>query len=193
MKKHNLLQNNLILIGMMGSGKSTIGQLLAEKLERDFLDTDQLVEELAKQTIAEIITTEGEDRFRRLESQVVLQIASQIDKVIATGGGVVLKPENISRLSKTGMIIFLKASPDVIYERLREDTKRPLLKVTNPLMRIEEIWNERLSLYQTAARLEIQTDMLKPEEVVAEILSELSLYRLSSNKGGKGCGAEIND
>lgn len=193
MEKHNLLQNNLILIGMMGSGKSTIGQLLAEELERDFLDTDQLVEELAKQTIAEIITTEGEDRFRNLESQVVLQIANQMGKVIATGGGVVLRPENIRRLSKAGMIIFLKTSPKVIYERLWGDAKRPLLKVTNPLTKIEEILNERLSLYQTAASLEIETDMLKPEEVVAEILLELSLYRLSSNKGGKGCGAEFND
>lgn len=171
-----MVQNNLVLVGMMGSGKSLIGQLLAEKLGRDFLDTDQLVEELADKTIVELIATQGEEKFRQLESQVVLKVATQTNLVIATGGGVVLKEENVSRLRKKGMIIFLTASPKIICQRLQGDNQRPLLQVEDPQLRIEELLEERLPLYQQAAMLKIETDLLSSEEVVLKILQEIDKF-----------------
>ncbi|MFW6296706.1 MAG: shikimate kinase, partial [Halothece sp.] len=122
MMNQDLLQGlNIFLIGMMGSGKTTIGQRLAQKLEYRFFDTDVLIEQVTKQTINDLFATEGEEGFRAIETQVLQQIASYTRSVIATGGGIILRRTNWGHLQQ-GLIVWLDPPIDLIVERLETDT-----------------------------------------------------------------------
>lgn len=168
---------NIILIGMMGSGKTTVGQLLAARTDYTYIDTDELLTRQTGRSISEIFAADGEAEFRRLESAVILQVTTHEKQVIATGGGVILRLENVAALRQTGVVIFLAATPETLLRRLRGDTHRPLLQGGNPAETLQYLLEERLPLYQGAAHLTVDTDRLTPAEVVEVIQQKIQGWR----------------
>ena len=170
---NNLLQGiNLYLIGMMGAGKTTVGRLLASELGYGFVDTDEVITASAKRSINQIFATEGETEFRRLESEVLSQVSAYTKLTVATGGGIILKRENWSYLHH-GLIVWLDATPELLYNRLKEDTTRPLLQDSDPLLKIRNILQERESLYALAdLRITLQEGE-SPEELANRILTQI--------------------
>ncbi len=147
---------NIVLVGFMGTGKTTIGRELARRLKRPFVDTDRLVESREKMKIAEIFRTRGEEHFRAMENAVIQDVARQEDQVIATGGGVMMNPENVSRLKETGVLVLLEAKPETIFERTEGDA-RPLLSKGQRLDEICRLLESRRSGY-AQADVRVQTD-----------------------------------
>ncbi|RZV48447.1 MAG: shikimate kinase [Acidimicrobiales bacterium] len=136
---------NIVITGFMGTGKTTAGRLLAELLDREFVDTDEVLEQLHG-SITDIFENEGEDAFREMERALAAELAGQDDLVIATGGRMLLDPANVAALTRTGRVFCLVASPEEIYDRLAADDermKRPLLSVADPRQRIGELLAER--------------------------------------------------
>jgi shikimate kinase len=163
---------NIVLIGFMGSGKTVVGKMLSEKLNRKFMDIDRLIEEEQGQTIQEIFSGFGESHFRKLEKDMVSRAVKEGDQVIAAGGGVVLDPENVANLRKNGIIIWLDVSPEAARKRTGGDGSRPLLKVNYPEKTIEELLSFREPLY-SQADFKVETSNLSVEEVTSKILSFL--------------------
>jgi shikimate kinase len=167
------LQNlNIYLIGMMGCGKSTIGQVLAKQIGYRFLDTDTSIERLSKQSINEIFAAVGEEEFRSIESQVLSEVSAYTKLVVSTGGGIVLRQENWGYL-RQGVIVWLDVSLDVLWQRLASDHTRPLLQVPDPQAKLQEILDSRRARYGEAD-LRILIDRERPPlTVVAEILEKI--------------------
>jgi shikimate kinase len=140
---------SIYLIGMMGSGKTTIGKRLAQSLGHGYFDTDALIAQAAQQTIAEIFQSSGEDLFRELETQTLAALSPLLRCTIATGGGIILKPENWGYL-RHGVIVWLDAPVDVLYNRLASDSSRPLLQTGDLRHRLETLDADRRSLYTQA-------------------------------------------
>ena len=170
---NNLLQGiNLYLVGMMGAGKTTVGRLLASELGYGFVDTDEVITASAKKSISNIFAEEGEAEFRQLESDVLSQVSAYTKLAVATGGGIILKRENWSYLHH-GLIVWLDATPELLYNRLKEDTTRPLLQDTNPLLKITNILKERESLYGLAdLRITLQEGET-PEEIAKRVMKQI--------------------
>ena len=170
---NNLLQGiNLYLVGMMGAGKTTVGRLLASELGYGFVDTDEVITASAKKTINKIFAEEGEAEFRLLESDVLSQVSAYTKLAVATGGGIILKRENWSYLHH-GLIVWLDATPELLYNRLKEDTTRPLLQDSNPLLKITNILKERESLYSLAdLRITLQ-ERETPEEIAKRVMKQI--------------------
>ena len=163
---------NLYLIGMMGSGKSAVGRPLAEALGYRFLDADTSVEQVAGKSIPELFASEGEAGFRALEAAVLNQIAAWHSLVVATGGGVVTRPENWGQLHQ-GIVIWLDAPGALLLERLTADpTPRPLLACPDPAARLAELLEERRPLY-AQADLHIVQDGRQPAEVAEQVIRAL--------------------
>lgn len=158
---------NIILLGFMGTGKTSVGKKLAEELGRDFLDIDELIEKESDTSISNIFFNFGEEHFRQLEAEAVKKVSEHKNMVIAAGGGVVLREENIKNLRKNGLLICLSASPEVIIARTRAEKNRPLLDTPYPLETIKELLRFRSSLYARADAT-IDTSGLTVDEVVAE-------------------------
>ena len=171
----NLLKGvNVYLIGMMGSGKSTIGRILAQKLNYRFFDTDVLIEKVAQKTIPEIFATEGETYFRDLETRTLQEVSSYNHSAIATGGGIIQKTVNWGFL-RQGLIVWLDADLDVLVERVSTDTNRPLAG------ELQSLLEKRLPLY-AQADLKVRSDRVKtPEQVVMEIITKIPEKILSQN------------
>ena len=161
---------NLALIGMMGSGKTTCGRLLAQRLGRPFVDCDQQIEERAGRSIPEFFATRGEAAFRELESRVLQELSAQSGLVIATGGGAVLRPENANALRRGGLVIFLARPAEDIYDSLATQ-HRPLAQ--NGRQDFLDTFARRLPLYRAAADLTV-TGFASPEATVDEILTGLA-------------------
>ncbi|MGB3637619.1 MAG: shikimate kinase [Rivularia sp. (in: cyanobacteria)] len=178
---NNLLQGiNLYLIGMMGAGKTTVGRLLASELGYGFLDTDEVITASAKKSINQIFAQEGETEFRQLESDVLSQVSAYTKLTVATGGGIILKRENWSYLHH-GLIVWLDATPELLYNRLKEDATRPLLQDSNPLLKLKNILKERESLYALAdLRITLQEGET-PEEIANRVLAQIP--RVLKNPG----------
>ena len=166
----NLLQGlNIYLIGMMGSGKSTIAKLLAQELNYRFFDTDILITKVAQTTINEIFASKGEEYFRDLEAKVLQEISSNVRSIIATGGGIVIKPENWGYL-RYGITIWLDVNVDTLTQRLANDDTRPLLKEQDLKLKLSSILEQRLCLYQEAdLTIKINSEQT-PEEITSNIL-----------------------
>jgi shikimate kinase len=163
---------NLFLIGMMGAGKSTVGKLLAEQLGYRFFDTDAIIEKSEKRPITDIFATDGETSFRALETEVLAQLSAYTRMAIATGGGIVLERKNWSYL-RHGIVVWLDASAEVLYDRLKDDDSRPLLQSPDPQKTLEVILNQRQPLYaQADLRMTISADDTPPQ-IAARILDTL--------------------
>lgn len=161
---------NIVLIGFMGTGKSTVGKSLAQSLAWDFVDTDCEIGEVTNMSVTDIFRRYGETRFRSEERIVVERLSQQEQIVIATGGGTVLNPQNWNVLAQTGIIIGLYASLDVIFSRIGHKNDRPLLR--GPREAIEKLWSERQACY-AQADFTVDTSQKTIEEVVSEILERL--------------------
>ena len=163
---------NLYLVGMMGCGKSTAGRHLAEQLGYRFLDADSSIEQVAGRSIPELFASEGEAGFRDLEAAVLNQIASWHSLVVATGGGVVTRPENWGQMQQ-GVVIWLDAPDALLLERLSADpTPRPLMQSEDPAQRLAELMGQRRPLY-AQADLHIVQDGRPPDQVAEQILEAL--------------------
>ena len=162
--------HNIVLIGPMGVGKSTVGRLLSSRLGFQFLDTDSLIEERCGANIPWIFDVEGEAGFRQREYQALMELQGRDSTVVATGGGIVVTPDNIPLLKSLGKVFFLTASIDQLVARTSRDKKRPLLQVENPRKRIEELIAARDPLYRQVADHVITTDVKGTKGVVGQIL-----------------------
>jgi len=173
---------NIYLIGFMGSGKSTLGRLLAHRLGREFLDTDELIEERAGKSIAEIFRVEGEAHFRKLETLCITEVAQQKNLVVALGGGAPIREENWEILKNTGLSIYLRVSPKTVLKRTKDDPDRPLIAGKDRKERLERI---RLLLefrepYYSRADIVVENNGDDPQETIEEILRRLKAIWKSS-------------
>ena len=173
------MKNNIVLIGYMGSGKSTIGKKLSVNLGFEFVDTDHCIEAQQDCTISEIFATQGEAYFRELETQYLKKSTETLhEAVVSTGGGIVLREENVKLLQEIGFVIYLRASQEVIYQRVKKDTTRPLLQCENPQEAIAKMLEQRGPIYESAANLIVDTNFQSVDEVVAEIIEQLAQRNL---------------
>ncbi len=174
---------SIILAGFMGTGKTTVGQLLAQRLERPFVDLDARIEERAGKKISAIFAEDGEPRFRELEREAVREIAERRGLVVAVGGGAVIDPANAARLLRGGLLVCLTARPEVILSRVRRETHRPLLEKGDKGRRILELLEQRRARYE-ALPCRVDTSDLAPEKVADRILQ---IFRCggASDRGGR--------
>ncbi len=169
--------HNLALIGFMGSGKSSVGRLLAESLRFDFLDPDTLIETRTGKYVAEIFAAEGEAGFRLHEKKIVAELAGLRKTVISTGGGLGADEDNLASLKHHAFIVCLWASPEKIWHRVRNQTHRPLLRETDPLAKIRQLLAAREARYKQADAL-LNTERRSLKEVAAQVLLQ---YRAASS------------
>jgi shikimate kinase len=165
-------EKHLVLVGLMGAGKTTVGERCAAQLSRSFVDTDRLVEASAGMTVAEIFDQDGEARFRELERTAVADAcASPVPLVIACGGGAVLDAENRRRLRDTAVVVWLRASPAELGARVGRASHRPLLRSGAPAAAtLERLTQLRAPAYEAAAHLTVDTDARSVDDVVALVL-----------------------
>lgn len=168
---------NIILIGMRGSGKSSIGKTIAELAQMEFIDTDQLIEQNAGITIPQIVEQHGWDYFRKLEAETIQALNLQ-NSVVSTGGGVILNPKNTSKLKQLGTIVYLEANPEILAQRTK-NSDRPALKDNLTLeQELAQLLQERQDLYQQAADITINvshnsSDKQKDQQAKAELIIQM--------------------
>jgi len=165
------MTKNIVLIGLMGSGKTTVGKLLAQKLNKKFIDTDEYIENEEKITINEIFSRFGETCFRNLETDTVKKICLSDNQIISTGGGIVEKPENIKILKKKGIVFYLYAPVDELYSRIKNEKNRPLLNNDAPKWALEKLFHKREKLYELCD-FKIDTTGKNVEEITQEIIEK---------------------
>ncbi|NLX62931.1 MAG: shikimate kinase [Tissierellia bacterium] len=176
---------NIVLIGMSGAGKTLVGKYISKILNKEFIDTDDVIINITGKTIDHIFKEYGEDYFRQMEKNTIKEVSSFYNKVISTGGGVVLDKENIRMLKYNGIIFYLSASVDTLYKNLslniRKDDRRPLLKYSKDLMEdIIKLYNNRKNLYISSADYIVNVDGKSYESVGNEIISIFdSIYSCS--------------
>ena len=167
------MTKNIVLIGLMGSGKTTIGKKVAEKLNMKFVDTDELITQKAKKSIKLIFAEDGELFFRDLESEVIEEASRQENIVISTGGGVVLREENIDNLKKNGILFHLFAPAEELFERIKDDSERPLINTENPVKTLKTIQDNR-EIFYGQADFKINTGEKPPDEAADEIIEKFN-------------------
>jgi len=167
------MNKNIVLIGFMASGKTLSSKELARRLKRKRVSTDELIAEREKKSIAEIFAQSGEPYFRKLEREVVHEIAAQKNLVIDCGGGVVTDPENLQALKANGIVFFLEAAPEAVYRRIKGQKNRPLLNVADPLDKIKTLLAERDPHYRMAHHV-VDSNDDNIGKVVDDILNILS-------------------
>ena len=160
---------------MPGGGKSTVGRHLARRLDRNFFDTDGVIEGRTGCSIRAMFESEGEERFRDIEQGVIAELVEQAGAVLATGGGAVLREENRIALHKCCTVVYLRSTPEDLFRRLRHDIKRPLLQVADPLARLRELYAKRDPLYRQTAHFIIETGRPSVPTLVNMILMQLEL------------------
>jgi len=165
---------NLALIGFMGTGKTSAGRLVAEHLHFEFLDTDEVIQSRTGRTIADIFAANGESAFRTLERDVVCNLAGRTKTVISTGGGLPASQENLVSLKTHALVVCLWASPEKIWERVRNQSHRPLLHDPNPQQKIRELLELRAPFYRQADVL-INTDLRSAREVAQQVVLQFRL------------------
>jgi shikimate kinase len=171
--------NNIILTGFMGAGKTTVGQITARKLNWTFVDTDSLIETEINCSIREFFCVHGEGIFRDIESRILEKVLQEKNQVISTGGGIILRETNRNMMKLHGIVVWLKASPEVIFGRVKNDMSRPVLGEQPDLERIKEILSKRLPLYAEADFI-LETDNLSPETISTHLTQIYSQYKAIS-------------
>lgn len=162
--------SNVILTGYMGCGKSTIGKKLSYVLKQPYVDTDKLIETKEKRTISSIFATDGEAAFRDMETECIKELfQNKLDYVIAVGGGLPMRECNRELLAKLGKVVYLRAKPETIYERLKGDTTRPLLQGDNPKQKIIDMIAMRGPFYEEGAQIIVDVDGKSFEQILSEI------------------------
>ena len=171
------MKSNVALIGFMGTGKTAVGKVLAEKLEKKFVGLDALIEQRAGKSVTEIFHQDGEVAFRELEIEVTKEIAGEENIVIDCGGGIVLNKINIDRLKRNAVIVQLTASPDVVLKRILTDGEvRPILNVPEKAVKIRELLEFRRPYYEGAADIRINTSNLDVDSIAERIIKKLKEY-----------------
>jgi shikimate kinase len=165
---------NLALIGFMGTGKSSVGRLVADQLRFEFLDTDELIEARAGKTITELFAQNGESAFRELEQALVAELATRRATVISTGGGLPANPANLINLKRHALVVCLWASPEKIFERVREQAHRPLLRDANPLEKIRTLLAAREAFYKQADVL-VNSEFRSIREVALQVVHQFRM------------------
>ncbi len=166
------MSENIFLVGPMGVGKTTIGSHLARKLKYDFVDSDTEIEKRTGASISLIFDIEGEEGFRKREAQMIEKLTNSRHIVLSTGGGSVLDEVSRQNLRSRGYVVYLKASVDILYQRLKKSRNRPLMETENKLKVIEDLLAEREPLYQAVADITITTDGRSAQDVAREIYSQ---------------------
>ena len=161
--KDKRTEENVVLIGFMGSGKTTVGLRLSYALKRAIEDTDKLIEKKEGRSINEIFADDGEQYFRNCETELLKELGTGCkNKIISVGGGTPVKPENRALLKRLGTVIYLRIRPETVFERLRYDETRPLLACPNPLEKICALLEERSAAYEECADYVVDVDELQP-------------------------------
>lgn len=163
------------LVGLPGSGKSTVGRQLARRLQLPFFDSDHIIEERLGYSIREAFERDGEASFRDLEEVVLDELTQNPKAVVSTGGGAVLRPATRQRLRERGQVVYLSSTPEEIYRRLRHDQNRPLLQVADPLKRLRDLYAVRDPLYRETAHFIIETGRPSVATLVNMIVMQLEL------------------
>jgi shikimate kinase len=177
------IPGNIYLVGLMGAGKTSVGRVLAKRLRKTFLDSDHEIEARTGVRIPVIFEIEGEAGFRRREVAVVQELVTQTDIVLATGGGVILDPQNRRALHATGTVIYLRASPNELWLRTRHDRNRPLLQTADPLARLQQLHAERDALYRETAHLIVDTGNQALRTLVGRLERDLrTLFSSDANR-----------
>jgi shikimate kinase len=165
----------IVLVGLPGSGKSTVGRQLARRLKLSFLDSDHVIEERLGCSIRDYFEREGESSFRDVEESAIDELTGQTGGVLSTGGGSVLRPANRQRLHDRGHVVYLRSSPEELFRRLRHDVSRPLLQVADPLGRLRDLYTHRDPLYRETAHFVIETGRPSVSTLVNMITMQLEL------------------
>lgn len=160
----------------MGVGKSSVGRLVAEELQFEFVDTDEVIEMRTGVKVGEIFAMHGEAAFRKFERELVTEMETWSDKVISTGGGLVVEPENLASLKAHSLVVCLWATPDTIYQRTKHQTHRPLLRAADPLSKIRELLATREAAYKQADVL-VNTEQRSVKEIAAHVLHHVRAAR----------------
>ncbi|MBI5275233.1 MAG: shikimate kinase [Burkholderiales bacterium] len=168
----------LVLVGLPGSGKSTVGRQLARRLGYPFHDSDHVIEQRLGCSVREYFEREGESAFRDIEESVLHELTAHGPAVVSTGGGAVLREANRKRLHEAGQVVYLRSSPDELYRRLRHDTTRPLLQVDDPHARLRQLHAERDPLYRETAHFIIETGRPSVPTLVNMVMMQLELAGL---------------
>lgn len=163
--------SNIFLVGPMGTGKSTVGKKLAKKSAQQFYDCDHEIENRTGATINLIFEIEGEEGFRKRETQLLDELTSMSNIVLATGGGVILDEENRARLSARGFVVYLKSDINQLLKRTCRDSKRPLLQNADPEIVLRELLETRGPLYEAVADMVVDTAELSINDIIAQIMS----------------------
>ena len=163
------------LVGLPGSGKSTVGRQLARRLQLPFFDSDHVIEERLGHSIREAFERDGEACFRDLEEAVLDELSQYPSAVISTGGGAVLRPATRQRLRARGQVVYLNSTPEELFRRLRHDVNRPLLQVADPLSRLRDLYAVRDPLYRDTAHFVIETGRPSVGTLVNMIVMQLDL------------------
>jgi shikimate kinase len=168
------INDNIFFVGLMGAGKTTIGKLLAKKFKKTFYDTDHEIEKKLGVKISVIFELEGEEGFRKRETQMIDELSSKKDIILATGGGAVLSAENRALLKERGKVIYLNAKPQHLAKRMAYDKDRPLLQHGNMLDTLNQLYKDRHPLYLNVASFVVDTGQQKTQTIINKIESLLS-------------------
>jgi shikimate kinase len=176
---HSRKIQNIALIGFMGTGKSSVGQIVAGQLHFTFLDTDHVIESRAGKSISDIFAQEGEPVFRELESKIVGELVTRNKTVISTGGGLPANPDNLASLKTHSLVVCLWASPEKIWERVGSQTHRPLLNEPDPLAKIRTLLAAREPFYRQADVL-LNTEMRSLKDVAQQVIHQFHMAHAAS-------------
>lgn len=170
-----MTQRSVALVGLPGSGKSTVGRQLARRLAIPFFDSDHVIEQRLGCSIREFFEREGEDRFRDIEQGVIDELTQGAQCVLSTGGGSVLRSLNRQHLHERGRVVYLRSTPEEVFRRVRHDRNRPLLQVADPMQRLRDLYTVRDPLYRETAHFVIETGRPSVSTLVNMIVMQLEL------------------